>query len=154
MSIVVLSSCSLPYFEQFPVQLPIQNHFHSAWLPQILPNGWLSFEICLAKWDQKDHHYRDSKLCNCMLGTTSSPRVICAQITLEIGLTLLCRQEPDKATNARAVPIYATTVIAIGPPNWSKMADMGNFRALSSMTALMALDSSVSRSSATSTAAS
>ena len=108
----------------------------------------------MAQWDQKDHHRRDSKLCNCMLGATSSPRTECAKITLEDGLTLLCRQEPDKATNARAVPIYATTVIAIGPSNWSKRVDMGNFRALSSMTALMALDFSVSKNSATSTAAS
>ena len=69
-------------------------------------------------------------------------------------LTFLCRQEPDKATNARAVPIYATTVIVIGPLNWSKRVDVGNFRASSSMIALMALDFSVSRSSATSTAAS
>lgn len=89
-----------------------------------------------------------------MLGATSSPRISRAKISLRVGLTLLCRQEPDKATNARAVPIYATTVIAIGAPNWSKKIDMGKFRALSSMTALMALDFSVSRSSATSTAAS
>ena len=153
MSIVVPSSCFLHHFKYFPVQLPIQQHFHSDWLPLLLPNGWLSFEICSAKWDQKDHHHRDSRLCNCTQGATSSLRTKCAKMILEDGLTLLCRQEPDKATNARAVPIYATTVIAIGPPNWSKRVDMGNYRALSSMTALMALDFSVSRSSATSTAA-
>lgn len=61
-------------------------------------------------------------------------------------------QEPDIATNARAVPIYATTVTRRNcflPPSWTD-----SFRASLSMTPRMERGCSVSRSLEISTAGS
>lgn len=61
------------------------------------------------------------------------------------------RQEPDPATNSRAVPIYATTVSRPCSMVPAEKELTGTNRAMSSMTRPMAPASSGSRSSATST---
>ena len=63
------------------IALSNTSHFNYHYRPTITLTDSLNFcfqqlaklGIYWAKWDQKDRHHRDSRLCNCMLGATSSP---------------------------------------------------------------------------------